>query len=1211
MAIAPSDNNSSSTTPGTSTSHNQQQQQQQITSSENNNTNNNKKLVNEMVGGCSVCSDDQGTEENPLVYCDGCEVAVHQACYGIVNVPSGSWFCRKCESGDGNLKIKCELCPSKEGALKRTETGDWAHVVCALYIPEVRFGNNNTMEPIEIKHILAERYAKSCYLCIKTGNLATVNYGAVMNCHKPGCKQSFHVTCAQTAGLLCEEAGQGSDNVIYCGYCKHHFRKLKEVAGSSRKTGNKSSSYNSASSYSDSASDSSQDNDTRCNTTTDYDKTNLKTNNNSKQNILPTNLSITDGLANDFLNTKTTTISSHQNTANTSSTKVSNSILNNGPITLTIPSNNTSNKNLTSPSSSSTSSAKDGITKRKRAPKINSSNSSDHSSGSIGVASATNSPLSTLPTTGILSNPMSSQLTINPSQSSNIVSKNMSNHNNNLNDMSFVQEDAKLKEKSPLTAANKNNKNVNKKNKTTNPATPTSTTITSSTQAKQQPASSNTKLINPTTNNKDLNKISSPNLSLSTSPSLASPSNSAKSISNSSTSSITTTTASSCSSTSNSPSPALLSPNITNNQRGSAVRIESPLASKSKTGINSNSSSSYKTIPEPTSSNVASSTECPSSVLTNNPKGTKTNIQHKNDLKKNNPLGSSSLLSTALPMTNDLLASQSTASLPTIDFSGLVGENMLQPSGSSKDSSTLMKNKQGPILNSLPTVPPLIIPVPQTSINNEQQQKTTAKTSKTGAKGAGSRKKSIETNDNPKPEPKIKSSRTTKKNALTPTATPTVSANNPSVPSGSSTKPPTDTPKRGKGRAAAAKQSNNSISEQPMATTAPSSNRKQSPSTSPGKRKSKSISNESTSSPAPTPAKRQRKKKSDQQSAQSLQTTESLASINTQIKPPSLAPLNSQFLTNRPPSNSSGAILGAGGGGPLMVNTPIPNNRLLSQGFNTNENHEVGGHNNKYFSPMISPYAANYDNLSVPSLSRASLSRLFTTSSTDINNVTSNNLQDDPAKAFDELRDNTWSNLSKCILEQAQQFDIPSLIGTLYTLRSENDKLVNRVRELTMKRNELVAINARLDLTGPMLTQHLNNTSPNFSSVVSGLTNSPKSLPASSPGSAIGSKQSVAPPPNPLASYNHVQPGNTLGPPSYLDSNSPMVSQTHSGINNIKTSSISTPSPPISALMAHSNSNRAGLITINPPYMPNVFPPMSTLAQLGTTPQSSSYYSRQ
>lgn len=55
---------------------------------------------------------------------------------------------------------KCELCPSKYGALKKTDNSGWAHVVCALYIPEVRFGNVTTMEPIQLQLIPAERFNK-------------------------------------------------------------------------------------------------------------------------------------------------------------------------------------------------------------------------------------------------------------------------------------------------------------------------------------------------------------------------------------------------------------------------------------------------------------------------------------------------------------------------------------------------------------------------------------------------------------------------------------------------------------------------------------------------------------------------------------------------------------------------------------------------------------------------------------------------------------------------------------------------------------------------------------------------------------------------------------------------------------------------------------------------------------------------------------------
>ncbi|XP_013179368.1 PREDICTED: protein AF-10-like isoform X3 [Papilio xuthus] len=186
--------------------------------------------MKEMVGGCCVCSDERGWPDNPLVYCDGngCTVAVHQACYGIVTVPTGPWFCRKCESPEFKGKVRCELCPSKSGALKRTDTGGWAHVVCALYIPEVRFGNVTSMEPIVLRLIPPERYNKSCYICQDLGKSHRANAGACMQCNKSGCKQQFHVTCAQSLGLLCEEAGNYLDNVKYCGYCQHHYSKLKK-----------------------------------------------------------------------------------------------------------------------------------------------------------------------------------------------------------------------------------------------------------------------------------------------------------------------------------------------------------------------------------------------------------------------------------------------------------------------------------------------------------------------------------------------------------------------------------------------------------------------------------------------------------------------------------------------------------------------------------------------------------------------------------------------------------------------------------------------------------------------------------------------------------------------------------------------------------------------------------------------------------------------
>ncbi|XP_057699643.1 protein AF-17-like isoform X2 [Corythoichthys intestinalis] len=196
--------------------------------------------MREMVGGCCVCSDERGWAENPLVYCDGhgCNVAVHQACYGIVQVPTGPWFCRKCESQERAARVRCELCPHKDGALKRTDSGGWAHVVCALYIPEVQFANVLTMEPIILQYVPHERYMKTCYICEDHGRESKAACGACMACNRQGCRQAFHVTCAQMAGLLCEEEGPEADNVKYCGYCKHHYNKMQKKRRSGENASN-------------------------------------------------------------------------------------------------------------------------------------------------------------------------------------------------------------------------------------------------------------------------------------------------------------------------------------------------------------------------------------------------------------------------------------------------------------------------------------------------------------------------------------------------------------------------------------------------------------------------------------------------------------------------------------------------------------------------------------------------------------------------------------------------------------------------------------------------------------------------------------------------------------------------------------------------------------------------------------------------------------
>lgn len=107
-----------------------------------------------------------------MVFCDACNICVHQACYGITEIPDGEWLCRPCKELRSHKKsVSCMLCPNLGGAFKPTSNGKWAHVSCALWVPEVSIGCVTTMEPItKIKQIPSSRWNLTCALCdIKQG----------------------------------------------------------------------------------------------------------------------------------------------------------------------------------------------------------------------------------------------------------------------------------------------------------------------------------------------------------------------------------------------------------------------------------------------------------------------------------------------------------------------------------------------------------------------------------------------------------------------------------------------------------------------------------------------------------------------------------------------------------------------------------------------------------------------------------------------------------------------------------------------------------------------------------------------------------------------------------------------------------------------------------------------------------------------------------
>ena len=45
---------------------------------------------------CAICGDGTSSQDNPVVFCERCNVPVHKLCYGIDRVPDGEWLCWPC-----------------------------------------------------------------------------------------------------------------------------------------------------------------------------------------------------------------------------------------------------------------------------------------------------------------------------------------------------------------------------------------------------------------------------------------------------------------------------------------------------------------------------------------------------------------------------------------------------------------------------------------------------------------------------------------------------------------------------------------------------------------------------------------------------------------------------------------------------------------------------------------------------------------------------------------------------------------------------------------------------------------------------------------------------------------------------------------------------------------------------------------------------------
>ena len=90
---------------------------------------------------CDCCRDGTVYDDDALVYCDSCDVCVHQSCYDVSDaaLKQDTWYCDPCAAHADTENLSCALCPLKGGAYRRLSDEKSkiksVHVLCCNYVP--------------------------------------------------------------------------------------------------------------------------------------------------------------------------------------------------------------------------------------------------------------------------------------------------------------------------------------------------------------------------------------------------------------------------------------------------------------------------------------------------------------------------------------------------------------------------------------------------------------------------------------------------------------------------------------------------------------------------------------------------------------------------------------------------------------------------------------------------------------------------------------------------------------------------------------------------------------------------------------------------------------------------------------------------------------------------------------------------------------------
>lgn len=200
---------------------------------------------------CAVCADGHSEAPNMIIFCERCDVAVHQRCYDVPVVPEGEWLCWPCQMYEeeqratgksqseirpprwqqsehkpmdgGGRSCKCALCPVRYGAFRQTvDRTQWVHQACAMWTPEVYLRHGDGPAVVDgIDNIRPERLALTCAICCQ-------NEGAPIQCAFGACQHAFHVLCARNVGLYLSARNDTQGRPQYKVYCAVHGPAQRE-----------------------------------------------------------------------------------------------------------------------------------------------------------------------------------------------------------------------------------------------------------------------------------------------------------------------------------------------------------------------------------------------------------------------------------------------------------------------------------------------------------------------------------------------------------------------------------------------------------------------------------------------------------------------------------------------------------------------------------------------------------------------------------------------------------------------------------------------------------------------------------------------------------------------------------------------------------------------------------------------------------------------